>query len=170
MAVNGENSEFIYEVDEKGNRVIVKSLNSDHRVYIRFINSLVTRPVDVWWRDFQGRRRFYMRMLPRTYFDVTTYLTHPWEFKDPATNENFLINNKKIFRVPSNLEGTQHRTNWIITVNVRTLRDTVLLALALRLGDLSKVPLLGLPQELSNDLTTLINSILNTPAPPPRHG
>ncbi|CAH0403248.1 unnamed protein product [Chilo suppressalis] len=167
MAVNDENSEVLYEVDEKGNRVIVRSINSDHCVYIRFINGLISRPVDVWWRDFQGKKRFYVRMQPRTYFDVDTFVTHPWEFTDAATKENYVIHNKKIFRAPPSLANMKHRTKWIITVGMRTLRNTALLVLAERL-DVTKVPELGLPLELSNDLTSLIDSIENMQDPPSR--
>jgi von Hippel-Lindau disease tumor supressor len=166
MAVNDEN-DVIYEIDDKGQQVVVRSLNSDHCVYIRFINR-VSRPVDVWWRDFEGKKRHYVRMGPRTYFNVDTFVTHPWEFTDPATNESYVINNKRVYRAPRNLAGMRHRTNWLISVSVRSLRNTTLLALAEHLGDTKKVPELGLPQHIGNDLEQLIDSIQNTPEPPPR--
>lgn len=167
MAENDDDSGPIYETDERGERVIVRSLVSEQPAHVRFINS-VTRPVDVWWRDFQGYRKHFVRMQPRTYFNIDTYVTHPWEFTDPTTKENYVVQNKKIFRVPSCLAGVQHRTNWFICVQVRSLRRTVLLVLAQRLNDLSRVPRLGLPRELSNDLGDLIYAIQNTPPPPPR--
>lgn len=166
MADNDDNRP-IYETDERGERVMVRSVVSEQAVYVRFINS-VTRPVDIWWRDFQGFRKHYVRMQPRTYFNVDTYVTHPWEFTDPTTKENYVVQNKKIFRAPSCLAGVRHRTNWFICVQVRPLRNTVLLALAQHLNDLSRVPPLGLPRELSNDLEDLIYAIQNTPPPPPR--
>lgn len=103
MAEN-EDDNLLYEIDDKGERVLVKSIDSHHQVYIRFIN-YVSRPVDLWWRDFQGRRRHYVRMGSRTYFNIDTFITHPWEFTDPATGENYLINNKRIFRAPRTLAG-----------------------------------------------------------------
>lgn len=104
MVENDENNVLIYESNEKGERVLVKSVESTQSVYIRFINR-TSRPVDVWWRDFQGNRRHYARLESRAFYNIDTYVTHPWEFTDPATKENYRINNKKIFRPPRSLAG-----------------------------------------------------------------
>ncbi|XP_028174697.1 von Hippel-Lindau tumor suppressor homolog [Ostrinia nubilalis] len=167
MAGNDEDIHHFYETNERGERVMVRSTASEQAIYIRFVNS-VSRPVDIWWIDFQGLRRHYVRMQPRTYFNVDTYVTHPWEFTDPTTNENYVIHNKRFFRAPSCLAGVQHRTNWFVCVQVRSLRKTALLFLAQHLKCPTRVPALGLPRELSRDLEGLILAIQNTPPPPQR--
>lgn len=167
MAVNDELNDVIYETNKRGHRVLVRSLNSEHCVYIRFVNR-VSRPVDVWWRDFQGKRRHYARMEPRAYFNIETYVTHPWEFTDPATNENYIVNNRIIFRPHRSLAGMRFRTNWIISARLRSLRKITMLALCKYISDASKVQELGLPQQLSADLENMIYSIQNTPPPPSR--
>ncbi|CAH2056913.1 unnamed protein product, partial [Iphiclides podalirius] len=86
MPERGEN-DLVYEADETGQRVLVRSTESIQRAYLRFTNR-TSRPIDVWWRDFDGAKRHYTRMRPGTCFDVDTFITHPWEFTDVTTKES----------------------------------------------------------------------------------
>lgn len=106
---------LLYETNDTGQRILVKSINSDIRTYLRFTNC-TNRPVNVFWRDFQGIQRFYANIGPDSFYDVNSYLTHPWEFQDASTNENYLVNNKIIFRAPENTGGMMYRTNWNINI------------------------------------------------------
>lgn len=163
---NEDPGELIYELDEKGQPVVVKSLESTSSVYLRFTNR-TPRAVDVWWRDFRGAKRHYVRLEAGTYFDINSYLTHPWEFTDVATKESCVINNKTIFRPPSNIGGMMYRTNWNITIRVRCLRYTCLLVLAQHLRDPAVVNSLGLPRVLTEELKKLI-VVFHRPRTPPR--
>ncbi|KOB66639.1 Von Hippel-Lindau disease tumor suppressor [Operophtera brumata] len=159
MAINDD---LTFEVNENGERVMVRSIESISRAYLRFTNR-TTRPVDVSWRDFNGSRRQYMCLEPGTSYDINTYLTHPWEFTDRATRESYMINNSPIFRAPANIGGMMYRTNWNITVGVRTLRQTALLSVALTVPDVANVPELGLPRSLEEELMKLIIELKNMP-------
>lgn len=160
MAINDD---MAFELNENGERVLVRSIESISRAYLRFTNR-TTRPVDVSWRDFNGSRRQYVCLDPGTSYDINTYLTHPWEFADRATRESYMINNNPIFRAPANLGDMMYRTNWNITIGVRTLRQTALLCVALIVPNVENVRELGLPRPLEEELTMLIME-LNTMPP-----
>lgn len=150
-----ENEDVIYELNEKDEQTIVKSIDSTRRAYVRFTNC-TTRPVDLWWRDFQGRRRRYVRLEPQKFFDINTFLTHPWEFTDRDTKEQFVINNKTIFRPPTSIADMRFRTNWNITIPVRTLRYSAMLIIALLLPDQRAASQLNLPQIIVSDIKLLL--------------
>ncbi|KAJ8710404.1 hypothetical protein PYW07_009770 [Mythimna separata] len=155
MAINDG---LAYEVNEKGESVLVKSINSDRQAFLRFTNR-TSRPVDIWWRDFDGRRRFYERMEPGAFYDINSYLTHPWEFTDASTRERYVINNKFVFRAPEHVGGKMYRTNWNITVPVRSLRGTTMLTLATLLPNPEAASELDLPVVLSRELKDLAASL-----------
>ncbi|CAK1543652.1 unnamed protein product [Leptosia nina] len=160
-----DESDLVYEIDENGQSMLVRSLESTQRAYLRFTNK-TSRPVDIWWRDFRGVKRHYVRLEEGTYFDINSFITHPWEFTDVATKERYVINNNPIYRPPRNVGGMMFRTNWNITISVRSLRRTALLALALQLKDSNAVNNLGLPRVLAEELQKL-TVVFHTPRPPP---
>lgn len=159
MAIN---EDLLYEVNDKGERVVVKSIESENTAYLRFTNR-TSRPVDIWWRDFEGIKRHYIRLEAGAFYDVNSFLTHPWEFKDASTNENYAINNQAIFRAPNHVGGMLYRTNWNISVMVRSLRRTALMALAALLPNPEAATMLGLPLTLARELADLVNTLQNTP-------
>ncbi|CAH2250427.1 von Hippel-Lindau tumor suppressor homolog [Pararge aegeria] len=158
--------ELIYEVDEKGQYVVVKSMESTASAYLRFTNR-TSRPVDVWWRDFRGAKRHYVRLEAGTFFDINSFISHPWEFTDVVTKESCVINNKTIFRPPNNIGGMLYRTNWNITVQVRCLRKTAMLVLAQHLNGSEAVRALGLPRVLADELESLV-TVFHRPRTPPQ--
>lgn len=151
-----------YEINESGERVVVRSIESVQRAYLRFTNR-TRRPVDVWWRDFNGAKRHFIKLEAGTYFDINTYITHPWEFTDVSTKERYVINNKPIYRAPANIGGMAYRTNWNITISVRTLRETVLMFLAINHPQSVPIESLGLPKVLAEDLRKLRNLLRELP-------
>lgn len=159
MAINDD---LAYEVNEKGERVLVQSIESVSRVFLRFSNR-TSRPVDVSWRDFDGKRRFYLTLEAGKSNDINTFLTHPWEFTDKATKEIYVIQNKPIFRAPVALGNLRQRTNWNITVGVRTLRHSAMLCAALAVAEMSNVYDLGLPRALEEELMLLVAELRNMP-------
>lgn len=155
MAINDE---LLYEVNEQGELVVVRSKESNQKVYLRFSN-LTKRPIAIAWRDFQGVRRHYMRLKPNEAYVVDSFVTHPWEFTDAATKERYCVKNKHIFRAPPSIGGMMYRTNWNVTIGVRTLRHTALLAMATRIQRPELVPELGLPRGLETELQELVRQI-----------
>lgn len=161
MAIHDQ---FAFEVTANEGIVLVRSIESISRVYLRFTNR-TSRPVNVYWRDFSGIRQRYVSLAPGHSRDINTYLTHPWEFVDKVTKEVYAINNKPIFRAPANLGGMRFRTNWNITVRVRTLRRTALLAVAEHIRYPSDVYELGLPWSLAEELSLLVAEANHVPTP-----
>lgn len=159
MAIN---EDLLYEVDDKGESVVVKSIESNHRAFLRFTNR-TSRPVDVWWRDFQGVKRHYVRLEAGAYYDINSFLTHPWMFTDASTNESFVINNKSVFRAPNHVGGMMYRTNWNISVAVRSLRRTAMLTLATLLPNPEAAYRVDLPMVLSRELSELVATLQSTP-------
>nr|XP_021194889.2 von Hippel-Lindau disease tumor suppressor [Helicoverpa armigera] len=147
--------DLIYELNERGENVVVKSINSDRQAFLRFTNR-TSRLVDLWWRDFGGRRRHYERMEPGAFYDINSYLTHPWEFTDAATGEQYVINNKYVFRAPNHVGDMLYRTNWNITIPVRSLRATTMLTLASLLRNPEAAESLDLPMVLTRELSELV--------------
>lgn len=159
MAIN---EDLLYEVNEKGENVVVRSVHSSHRAFLRFSNR-TSRPVDVWWRDFQGVKHHYVRLEDGSTYDVNSFLTHPWEFTDASTNESYVINNKLVFRAPNHVGGMMYRTNWNICVTMRTLRSTTMLTLASLLPNPEAAWRVDLPAVLSRELAELVHTLQNTP-------
>ncbi|XP_053618381.1 protein Vhl [Plodia interpunctella] len=144
-----------YETNENGEQVLCQSIRSEKKAFIRFVNR-TSRPVDVWWRDYNGLRVHYVTMQPNSYYNTDTYISHPWEFTDGHTHERYVINNKDIFRAPESIANVPHRTTWYITIGMRTLVNTALLAIASKLKSVQHVDALGLPKSLADDLKKLI--------------
>lgn len=148
----------LYEIHYNGQRDLVKSLESIQPAFIRFSNR-TGRKVDLWWRNFNGLREHYATIKPGGHYDINTFLTHPWEFSDAATNENYVINNNIVFRVPEVVAGMRYRTNWNISVPMRTLRFTAMLAVATNLPDANDAVHLDLPMALCNEVQELTKSV-----------
>ncbi|XP_063369947.1 protein Vhl [Cydia amplana] len=149
---------LLYEVDEHGEQELVRSLESTHQVFIRYTN-VTSRPVNVWWRDFSGLRRFYACLEPTEFCDINTFATHPWEFTDVATGERYNVCAQAIFRPPISPDDARFRSNWNISVSLRSLRDTALLQVALSVPNLQQVDSLDLPRALSEDVKQLVQVI-----------
>lgn len=162
MAINDD---LAYEENERGELMIVKSVESIHSAYLRFTNR-TSHPVEVWWRDFSGIKRHYIHLEPGEHYDVNSFLTHPWQFTDTLTNEQYAINNKVIFRAPNHIGGMMYRTNWNISVRVRPLRRLSLLLLATLLPNADAASMLGLPAVLREDLAELTRGLNRTPPEP----
>ncbi|KAJ0171275.1 hypothetical protein K1T71_012825 [Dendrolimus kikuchii] len=155
-----EIDKFRYEIKENGDSEIVKSMESVQRAFIRFTNR-TSRPVNVWWRNYQGKLQHYASLKPGAHYDVNTFLTHPWEFSDAATFESYVINNKPVFKVPNVVAGMRYRTNWNISIPVRSLRFTAMLAVASNFPDANKVVQLELPTALGEELFDLVQDVNN---------
>ncbi|CAG9131245.1 hypothetical protein JYU34_014902 [Plutella xylostella] len=163
----GENgTDFLYEVDASGNRTLVRSYEALQRAFLRFTNRTL-RPVDVFWRDYNGVKQFYVRIEPGKHYNINSYITHPWEFIDSATKERYVVNNKLIFRAPESVGGMMFRTNWNITVpTVRSLRFCAMMSLMRRVEP-EQVASLGLPRTLADELRHYMLRVRRSSAPQP---
>ena len=68
--------------------------------HVRFVNH-TTRRVDIIWINYVGQCVKYKTVEPRMHFDVTTFVGHPWVFRDSDTGDKLVVQLKSIYNPPS---------------------------------------------------------------------
>ena len=48
--------------------------------------------------NYEGARVKYKTLEPEEFFDVNTYVAHPWLFQDALTHERLNANSKEVFQ------------------------------------------------------------------------
>ncbi|XP_071447084.1 von Hippel-Lindau disease tumor suppressor [Hetaerina americana] len=150
------------EQAEEGQKV-VRSLNSDHRAFVRFSNNTV-RKVDVIWINFEGSRVKYRTLLPGQFFDANTYLSHPWLFRDSETQDKLVVKSKEVFLpfpVFTRNERNEpirrlERTVVCITIPVYSLKERAMQVIRRYISHPDQVCQLELPTALKNELMSMM--------------
>ncbi|XP_065120784.1 von Hippel-Lindau disease tumor suppressor [Paramisgurnus dabryanus] len=102
---------------------LVRSLVSRLPAYVVFCNRS-PRVVKPMWINFRGEPQPYVDIQPYTGRKMTTYVGHPWMFRDAETDDPMLVNNKEMY-LPATLENGQLSIA-NITLPVLTLRERCL--------------------------------------------
>lgn len=154
--------EFEYEEDNKGNKIIVKSINCETQSMIRLNNRSYCK-AEVYWIDYEGKLKFYKSLEHGQFLDLNTFTTHPWIFKDTLFGERLMARNKTVLR------GSKVRMLWNsrlqvkipwrdqvdIVMPMRSLRSLSMMKIVQQLNEERFVSDLGLPPTLSEELTEL---------------
>lgn len=151
--------EFEYEMDDKGNMQIVKSLNSEEPSQVRFINNSRCS-ISIYWIDYDGKTQLYKKLEPYQFFNLNTYTTHPWIFKERITQDRLVVNDKTVFRGPKIqyiTNSNQIRRELIrIRMPMRSLTRLVMVEIVKALPNENCLAALGLPGTLQDELRSLL--------------
>lgn len=102
---------------------LVRSLISRLQAHVVFCNRS-PRTVKLVWINFRGEPQSYGELRPLTGKRITTYVGHPWMFRDAESDDPLLVNNKEMY-LPNALENGQvSMAN--ITLPVFSLRERCL--------------------------------------------
>ncbi|XP_057377569.1 von Hippel-Lindau disease tumor suppressor-like [Daphnia carinata] len=151
---------------------IIRSQPSRGLSFVRFCNA-TPRRVEVIWMNYEGARVKYKTLDPDEFFDVNTYVAHPWLFQDAITHERLNANSKHVFEpkpwyeqyLPDLRSGRIHpqdiqpkRVTVNITSPLYSLKVTAMHTIRRNLKDYNHVCQLEIPRQLQQDLVELMKS------------
>ncbi|XP_066521938.1 von Hippel-Lindau disease tumor suppressor [Hoplias malabaricus] len=111
------------ETAERPALPLVRSLNSRITAQVVFCNRS-PRTVKLLWIDFRGEPQSFGNLQPLKGKRVTTYVGHPWMFRDAESDDPMLVNNKGLFLPSASENGQVSLVN--ITLPVFSLRERCL--------------------------------------------
>ncbi|KAG0710922.1 von Hippel-Lindau disease tumor suppressor [Chionoecetes opilio] len=137
----------------------LRSISSRQQSYVRFINR-TQRSVHVFWVNFAGENQLYKTLPPAGEYDVNTYVTHPWVFRDAETGAILLVNSEEVFLPKPVLpEGLLHfgpvspyRTRIYISIPLYTLLERA----AQVVGSCLQNPMLAHSLDIPKNLKSVI--------------
>ncbi|CAL1608970.1 unnamed protein product [Knipowitschia caucasica] len=105
---------------QEGELPLVRSLNSRIPVTAVFCNftSRVVRPL---WIDFHGEPQPYNDLQPGTGRKISTFVGHPWVFRDAETDDPMKVNSKDLFLPTPSASGNPTMAN--IRLPVYSLKE-----------------------------------------------
>lgn len=151
----------------------VRSVTSAEQCFVRFYN-ISNRTVDVIWINYGGEFQKYHQLQHEQFFDMNTFVTHPWIAVDSETKDRMLLNGqfkflartypefverlreaKRRFLVP---RMTMMRVIVTITVPLYSLYFRALLQVRNSLKDETDVDSLEIPGQLKEALKRVVRS------------
>jgi len=82
----------------------LKSLHADSQSLVTFI-SRTHRPFCVYWLDYHGRHVKYCQLTYAQQFNIRTFETHPWIFRDSETGDKLVTADGSEVYMPRRWEG-----------------------------------------------------------------
>ncbi|XP_076870667.1 von Hippel-Lindau disease tumor suppressor [Brachyhypopomus gauderio] len=102
---------------------LVRSLISRIQAHVVFCNRS-PRIVKLIWIDFRGEPQSYAELQPLTGKRISTYVGHPWMFRDAQSDDPMLVNSKEMYLPRAVERGQVSMVN--ITLPVFSLRERCL--------------------------------------------
>ncbi|XP_048878551.1 von Hippel-Lindau disease tumor suppressor [Brienomyrus brachyistius] len=102
---------------------LLRSLNSRREVQVIFCNRS-PRSVRPVWINFKGESAPYPILQPGTGRIITTYVGHPWMFRDSEKDEPMMVNGKELFcqKAPGNAQVFVNITLPVLSLKERCLQ------------------------------------------------
>jgi len=82
----------------------LKSLHCDSESLVTFI-SRTRRPFSIYWLDYQGNCVKYCQLDYAQQFNIRTYETHPWIFRDNETGDKLVTADGSEVYMPKKWNG-----------------------------------------------------------------
>lgn len=166
MAINNGNEDDL--IDQ-----YTDNLRSEHSTYpllVQFLNR-TGRRVELIWVDYGGHWIRYKVLSPGDHFEIYTFVTHPWVFRDTVTGVRLLALDYGMVFVPTthnvqqvcDPEGNMHLIPTLVSITVPMfgLKDRCLETIQRCIRDKLHVRELVIPQELRDDILRRISNSEN---------
>ncbi|GAB6033211.1 hypothetical protein CHUAL_012816 [Chamberlinius hualienensis] len=131
------------------------SVDSVDHSYVRFINK-TARVVNVYWLNYDGVAVLFKTLQAESHWDVDTFVTHPWIFRDNNTRQFLVVRNQPIFYPPPLNKERPSRRVIHINIPVYSLQEMCLHTVS-RLFKKEEIKSLLIPKTLKDELEKLKN-------------
>lgn len=124
------------------------------------ITNRTERPVDILWINYAAKLIRYRTLRKGEAFQLDTYKTHPWIFRDYHTGLLMHVNHKEVlWPEPS----TEKRPIQIVNIHfpLQSLKTLALWANVIKVRNINEISRMELPQTLRLDLETLFRQFYN---------
>jgi len=148
-------------------RTGLRSEKCEKKCYVQFVNQS-DRCIEVVWINYSGNEELYRILLPKEKYDMNTFVTHPWIFRDHLTHQPLTVNSSNVFhprqsviRVdvpqdPNLANPVVHyrlvRAEVQIRIPVYSLKELCIYTVRKVVQNESSIRLLELPQSLREEL------------------
>jgi len=141
----------------------VKSLHSSKPSYIRFKNT-TQRRVDVIWINYDGIKVKYKTLQPMEYFDVSSFVSHPWIFRDADNHTKLVCGSSEVYDCPQpvyvKLRDGVRATRQVVHISLPlySLRDCALRTVQKHMRKADDAYALAIPVHLQKELFERLRS------------
>ncbi|KAL6256037.1 von Hippel-Lindau disease tumor suppressor-like [Pogonomyrmex barbatus] len=144
---------------------ILRSLNSQHESFVRFINT-TPHVITLYWMDYQGQAVNYGDLAAGGSREMNTFHTHPWIFINKETGVRYMVDQRDVYFPapwflkyedrPRDLPRRIERTNVYIRLPMFTLQELSLRVIKNCLTYDSHAFLLDIPRSLQIELYSML--------------
>ncbi|XP_055320098.1 protein Vhl [Sitodiplosis mosellana] len=127
---------------------------------ILLISNRTKRPVDILWINYAAKLIRYKTLRSGDEFQMNTFKTHPWIFRDYYTGLLMHVDHKEVFwpEASTDKRPIQHVR---IHFPVQSLKTISLWACVQKVRNHNEITQMEIPQTLRNDLQTLFRQFYN---------